>query len=49
MAVRALVCDVDAGHLIEPGTWERAGWKARLGKPLHPVGETRLLRRIAGR
>lgn len=33
-----LICDTDPIHVIEPGTWERAGWKRRFGRPLNTAG-----------
>jgi hypothetical protein len=42
-----LVCDHDPLHVIEPGVWERQGWKARLSGPLHVAGMARLARRLA--
>ncbi len=39
-----LVCDADPEHVINPDTWERQGWKRRLGQA---TGAARLLERIA--
>ena len=41
-----LVCDVDPTHLLEPGEWERAGWKSKHARGLHPNGVARLVGRL---
>ncbi len=41
-----LVCDVDEGHVISPGTWERQGWKRRFGRPLDEGGLRRMSERM---
>ena len=42
-----LVCDHNPEHTVEPGTWERQGWRRRLRQPLHPSGMARLAQRLA--
>lgn len=41
-----LECDMDASHVISPGTWERQGWKRRFGRPLDEGGLRRLAERM---
>lgn len=41
-----LVCNVDQSHTIEPGLWERAGWKRKHKDGLHPNGVAALMERI---
>ena len=36
-----------ADHTVEPGTWERQGWRRRLRQPLHPSGMAKLAQRLA--
>ena len=38
---------VNPEHTVEPGTWERQGWRRRLRQPLHPSGMARLAQRLA--
>ena len=41
-----LVCDHSPEHTIEPGTWERQGWRRRLRQPLNPNGMAKLAQRL---
>lgn len=42
-----LVCDIDVEHVVEPGVWERQGWKRQLSQPLHTSGLRHLATRLA--
>ena len=41
-----LRCSEDPDHVIEPTTWERAGWKRRFSQALNPEGLRRLAERM---
>lgn len=41
-----LQCSEDPDHVIEPTTWERAGWKRRFSQALNPEGLRRLAERM---
>ena len=41
-----LVCTADSAHRIEPGQWQRDGWRGRFARPLHPGGLSALASRL---